>query len=109
MVKCLNVPELERLSRDKITKTFASKLFNWKLNKETDGNNVSQIDRERERAYMRKRDIMRERADMRKRDIMRERERELMHGAPYTNKEMNNWIGQTVKHVPCLFCIIFFG
>ena len=74
MVKCLNVPELERLSRDKITKTFASKLFNWKLNKETDGNNVSQIVRERERAYMRKRDIMRERADMRKRDIMRERE-----------------------------------
>ena len=56
---------------------------------------------------MRKRDIMRESRNEKER--YNERERELMHGAPYTNKEMNNWIGQTVKHVPCLFCIIFFG
>ena len=61
MVKCLNVPELERLSRDKITKTFASKLFNWKLNKETDGNNVSQIDRERASIYEKERYNERER------------------------------------------------
>ena len=58
---------------------------------------------------MRKRDIMRESRNEKERYNERERERELMHGAPYTNKEMNNWIGQTVKHVPCLFCIIFFG